>query len=269
MRTAVSLEDVEGLKADDIFDLEGAYTTSLTMLRRDDSRQGYFHPSGVGMCRRKQVYEFIRTPFIETTDPDSTEIFDLGHAIHALVGTKLGAVSAVLAPRNIGYSLSLEVPFDPNTDELFADLAIGGTTDAVLDIWTDEWHQRSTIEIKSINREGFEALKRPKLEHLMQAHLYAFRWKTPIVYVWYYCKDTSKRRVYAVPFTRSVFVQAITYFEELHVHVQRGTLPERDESFYMCPRCEYRETCKPKALTQLRSKEDANVISNLRKRGRL
>lgn len=268
MITAVTLADAARLAEEDIFDLEGAYTLALATVTRDDSRQGYFHPSAVGACRRKSVYEFIRAPFIPTLNPDSLEIFDLGHAIHELVGRKLLDVARVLKPKNIGYSFRQEVPFDPTVDQLFSDIGIGGTCDGVIEIWSDTWRQRSVLETKSINGKNFEGLSKPKKEHLMQAHLYAYRFDTPIVYNWYYCKENSKRRVYATPFDVKVFGDAIQYFEVLREHVERGTLPERDEDFYECPRCPYRDVCQPDILVKLRKKEDTAALSQIRNRGR-
>jgi hypothetical protein len=267
--SAVSIADAARLDESDIFDLEGAYTLALATTTRDDSRQGYFHPSGVGGCRRKQVYEYIRTPFIPTLNPDSLEIFDMGHAVHELVGRKLADVARVLKPKNMGYSFRPEVTFDPAWDTLFSDLGIGGTCDGIIEIWTDTWRQRSILEIKSINKDGFEKLSKPKHDHLMQAHLYAYRFDCPIVYNWYYCKDNSKRRVYASPFNVTVFHEAIDYFEKLRVHVEAGTLPERDEDFFECPRCPYRETCQPSMLANANRKENAAALSQLRNRGRL
>lgn len=269
MISAVTIGDVSRLTEADIFDLEGAYTLALATVERDDSRQGYFHPSGVGACRRKQVYEYIRTPFIPTLDPESIEIFDLGHAIHELLGRKFADVERVLKPKNIGYSLNLEVPFDPKVDRLFTDLGIGGTCDAVLEVWSDTWRQRAVIETKSINGTNFEKLNAPKLEHLMQGHLYAYRFDCPIIYNWYYCKNNSKRRVYASLFDHSVFSQAISYFEQLLRHVEAGTLPDRDEDFYNCPRCEYREVCQPSVMVKLRKKNDNTAMAQIRGKGRL
>lgn len=268
MITAVTLADAARLSEADIFDLEGAYTLALATTLRDDSRQGYFHPSEVGYCRRKSVYGFIRAPFIPTIDPESLEIFDMGHAIHELVGRKIQDVARVLKPREIGYSFRAEVKFDPTWDTLFSDLGIGGTCDGIIEIWADTWRQRSILEAKSINKANFEKLKAPKIEHLMQAHLYAYRFDCPIIYNWYYCKDNSKRRVYASPFNKKVFDMAIDYFEKLRVHVEAGTLPERDEDWYECPRCQYREICQPPSLEKP-DKENAAALVQIRSKGLL
>lgn len=267
MRTAVTLADAEHLSDADIFDLEGSYEEALATKLRDD-RQGYFHPSGVGRCGRANVYEFIRAPFIPTTPTDSLEHFDLGHAIHALVGGKLRDIKRVLEPKKIGYELEIEKSYDPATDQLFTDLWIGGTTDGVLDVWADTWRQRSIIEIKSIKFQDYDMLTEPKEDHLMQAHLYAFRFNCPIIYMWYYCKNNSKRSVYRRVFDRKVFDKAVGIYEKLLKHVDAGTLPEREQDFYMCPRCEYRDICKPDVLYQINSKGSAKRESGLRSRGR-
>jgi len=271
MKNAVSIADVPNLTKEDIFDLESAYVLALSERPADNTRQGCFHPSEVGWCRRRAVYGYIRAPSVHTVDPDAVEIFDLGHAIHELVGKKLESVAKVLKPKNIGSELKREVKFDPKWDKLFSDLGIGGTTDGILRVWADTWEQRSIIEAKSVNRRNFEIIlgqNHPKKEHLMQAHLYAYRYDCPIIYVWYYCKDNSKRCVFPSLFDRNVFNEAISYFEVLLKHVEAGTLPDRDEDFFECPRCQYREICNPDLLTQIR-KKDEEALDAIRARGRL
>jgi hypothetical protein len=272
MKTALTLNDAPALTKSDIFDLDGAYHQMLLQVQRDD-RQGHFHPSAVGMCGRRNVYEYIRTPRTHTIEPKSLEIFDLGHAIHDLVGRKLNEVGAMLKAKTYGYELELEKPYDPATDQLYVDFGIGGTTDGLLTVWTNEWRQRSVIEIKSMGKDQFEKLTAPKEDHVMQAHLYCFRWNAPIMYIWYYGKNNSERQVFPLVYDHNILLEALTRYQGWLQHVDAGTLPDREEDWFMCPRCEYAHTaCHPTVLSQLRAKKaklDDKRVANARKGGRL
>lgn len=268
MKTAVTLEDAKGLTEEDIFDLEAAYVDMVSSKKRDN-RQGYFHPSSVGGCGRRNVYEYIRTPFIDTLEPESQEIFDIGHAVHDLVGKKLADVGKFLQAKNLGYELRLEVPFDPTVDQLFVDFGIGGTCDGQLKIWADSWRQRSTLETKSIGDKGFEQLNGPKPDHLEQAHIYAYRFDTPIIYLWYYNKNNSKRKVYRVPYDHDILLGALKKYESWMQHVSAGTLPDRQESWFDCPRCEYRNECQPSVVRNKANRGHNKKLSVIRDHGKL
>lgn len=268
MRSAVSIADVPSISIGDIFDLSSAYQQVISTRPRDN-RQGHFHPSGVGRCGRANVYEYVGEPCEPYNDPESQEYFDLGHAIHALVGEKLAEVPRVLGPQNIGYTFRSEVPYDPAWDKLYVDLGIGGTTDGILEIWANEWKQRSILEIKSANKDNFDGMAGPKPEHLMQAHIYAYRFDCPIIYIWYYGKNNSQRKVFPVLFDYTILYAALSKYEGWLQHVEAGTLPDREEDYYRCPRCEYRGPCQPSVLHKIRGKNNEKLAGTLRSHGRL
>jgi hypothetical protein len=253
VKTAASIADVQGLVKADAFDLESAYIQMLKDKPRDN-RQGHFHPSAIGSCGRRNVYEYIRAPAVATIDPDDLEVFDMGHAVHGLVQGKMAELGTSLATKGVGYSFRAEVRFDPETDVLYQDLHVGGTTDGILEIWTDTWKQRGILEVKSIKDENFVKLRGPKEDHVMQAHIYAKRFDCPIIWIWYFNKNTSERKVYTVIFQQEIFERAVAKYVLWLSHAGDGTLPDREESFYICPRCEYREVCKPPSLTKVRRK---------------
>lgn len=264
MKSAVTLADAANLTKADIFDLEGAYVEALAKKPRDD-RQGHFHPSTIGMCGRRNVYEFVRTPAIKTIEPDDLEIFDMGHAVHGLVQGKLADLRRILSPKKIGYEFRAEVRYDPKTDVLYRDLMIGGTTDGILEIWADTWRQRGILEVKSINTANFAKLRGPKEDHVLQAHIYCYRFDCPMMWIWYFNKDTSRRKVFPVVYQPELFDKALERFETWFLHAANGTLPPREESFYSCPRCEYRDVCKPASLTRLRPKTPNTAKVGLRR----
>ncbi len=264
MINAVTLDDAAKLTPKDIFDLEDAYVESLAKKPRDN-RQGHFHPSSIGGCGRRNVYEYTRTPAIQTLDPEDLEIFNMGHAVHGMIQDQMEKLQHALAPKKISYTFRSEVPCDFETDFLYKNLSVGGTTDGILEVWTDEWKQRGIIEIKSIGSKGFEKLHGPKDEHVLQAHLYCYRFDCPMMWIWYMNKDNSRRKVYPVVFQQELFDHAVQRFEGWMSHVVAKTLPPREESFYICPRCEYRNACKPDSLSKQRANSVNTSKVNLRR----
>lgn len=251
-QTAVVRTDAVGLTADDIFDLEGAYVDWVRNEPRDN-RQGVFHPSAAGMCGRRGVYEYIGTPRVYTDTDKDLEVFRIGHAVHDIVQSILGDLRCVLEPRGIEVHFEAEVPFDPATDTLMQDFGLGGTCDGLLTLSckAEGWVQRSVVEIKSSKDKLFQAIRAPKEDHVKQASIYAFRYNVPIIYYWYYNKDNSERKVFREVFNDAAFDEAINKFASMRWHAEDGTLPEREESFYFCPRCEYSHTCKPETLARI------------------
>jgi CRISPR/Cas system-associated exonuclease Cas4 (RecB family) len=247
MKNARTIEDAVDLHKDDIFDLEAAYLDSVRARRRD-ARQGVFHPSAVGMCGVRNVLEFISAPALPTIAPEDQEIFDMGHAVHDLVQSKLEALKPTLEPRGISYEFRREVTFDPRVDQLYVDYGIGGTCDGLLTFWTTEWTQRGIVEIKSIKDKNYKRLTGPKEDHVLQAHIYAYRFDCPVMWLWYYNKDTSERRVFPLVFDLDVLMGALNRYAGWLKHADQGTLPPREESWWACPRCEYREECQPPSL---------------------
>ncbi len=265
MRSAVTIDDADSLKEGDIFDLGKAYGTYVAAIPRDSGRQGVYHPSAVGMCGRMNVYEFVCAPQVPTISAEANEIFEMGHHIHDLVQGRIEGMENHFAGMDISFEFQREVKRGPD-DELFDIFGIGGTCDGQLRLWTPDWMQRSTLEIKSINTKDFNALTGPHRMHEWQAHLYAYRFDTPIIYYWYFNKNNSKRRVFARPFERERFDEALAFYVKWNAHVEAGTLPEREESWLDCKDCAYRKLCKPSILTS-KSRRAARKLSQNRKKG--
>lgn len=258
---APCITDVE----EHIFDLEAAYVKWVETEREGGhDRSGVFHPSAVGMCPRRNVYEYIRTPRKEAAGAADLEIFRIGHAVHHIIQTIISDLDRILTPQGIEFTFRPEIPFDRNNDLLFHDFGIGGTADGLLELHHTRlgWRQRGVLEIKSISDDGFNKLRGPKKDHLMQANLYAFRFDTPILWFWYYNKNNSQRKVYRCAADDAILDEAIATFAAQKEHVDNGTLPDRKESYYMCPRCEYAWTCEPKTLNNIRAQQQIVKISS-------
>lgn len=264
MKTAKSIDDAESLRPDDVFDLGRAYNDTI-MAEPRDSRGGVFHPSAVGACKRKSVYEYTFAPGESADTAQDREVFRLGHAVHVIVQ---GHMHRLKAGDGITVYFEDEVTYDPATDELFLDFHIGGTTDGVLTLETKSWTQRGIIEIKSIKDKNFALLAdQPKPEHLQQAHLYAKRFDCPIIWIFYYNKNTSEYKIYTHLFDQKVYATALARFIEQLDHAAEGTLPDREESFWGCPRCAFKALCQPAILRGESRARSRNALTHIRKKG--
>lgn len=278
MITAVTRSDAANITNhhEQIFDLDAAYIEWVQTEPQDD-RQGVFHPSASDGCARHGVYEFIGTPRVypveivkDPTAPHKDlnpvkdrDTFRVGHAVHAFTQHIIGDLERVLGPKGIEFTFEAEKPYDKKTDSLFLDFGIGGTCDGLLELWHPQegWRQRGIIEIKTSKTEKFDELKGPKDGHQMQANLYAFRFDAPIIWYWYFNKNTSDRKVYSRAAEDKWLELALNKFESMGSHVAAGTLPDREESWWMCPRCEYGHVCQPDLLVKIRRQKAINKMN--------
>lgn len=286
-KTLASLEDLVGEPAaeGDLFNIEAAYMQAVVAIA-DDDRQGHFHPSANSDCGRKNVYEYNRAPAmsmaeiyaydntrrgekgsLNTTEkavrteaggradkrvPDHVrerDSLDFGHALHELLGRRMAQIRTHFESQGYVVEIELEKKHDPATDFLRLTYGIGGTADGILTVTNRKMiRQRLTLEFKSSKTDLFQDLKKPKEAHVNQAHIYSFRFDTPGMVIWYFSKDDADRKIYPVVFSFGVFEAVLDRYVGWYDHVQKGTLPEREENFYMCPRCAYQHICKPELL---------------------
>ncbi len=249
MKSALRLSDAETLQLADVFDLHEAYTTALETRVRED-RSGIFHPSAIGNCSKRQVLGFMNVTGIDTIDAKSFDIFDLGHGIHDLVQGRFEAklFADLMRRRGLDWKFVREVKTNPTVDELYQELRTGGTTDGLGEISGPGWRQRGVLEIKSIGNDGFDDLKEPHLSHLMQAHLYAYRYNCPIIWVWYFNKNNSNSVVYTSLFKQEIMDLALEKLFYMNQHIDAETVPPAEESYMECKNCEYRDLCRPVVL---------------------
>lgn len=249
MRTIWTAEDAAtGFMPSELFDLDTAYGLYVDNIP-SDNRCGVYHPSAVGMCPRRNVMERGSYPFDEHTIPgELREIFDMGHAVHGLIQGRLEGLCRELRAQGYHASFQHEVPYDPVSDPLFNLFGVGGTCDGILEIGKDGWRQRGVIEIKSSAAKSYARLSGPKREHIDQSLLYAFRFGLPIIWVWYYNKDASTRRIIPLRVDHNRLNKLLEQYVEWEAHHHAGTLPDRRESLYECRSCPFAKPCEPQVL---------------------
>lgn len=301
MKHVASLNDLTlDLVKEDIFDFEGAYMDAVSSIEEGKDREGYFHPSACGSCPRKIVLEYTRTPGLTAAQvyalnhqadlstagkaekqargqsfahiPDlvqDRDNLDFGHATHGLLQSRLLLIKALLESKGYTVEVEVEAKHNPRTDELRKEYGLGGTADAIFVITAPNGAtQRCVIEIKSIKDRLFQELEGPKPDHVGQAHIYAYRFDCPIIYIWYFNKNNADRRVYGMFFDPLIFEKTVEVFQKAKVHADAGTLPPypdpRDVSKWICERCTYRSKCNPPVL---QAKAGRAAIARARARG--
>ena len=247
-----------------IADLDAMYMTALDNSNDEHvARQGVLHPSSVGYCKRANVYQRLGTPPSDRRSKEFIEIVTMGHLVHDILQHRLEQLTHTLAKFGINAEFQREVPCDKANDALYKSLRLAGTCDGILRLWTDKWEQRGVVEIKSINDEGFKEMELAELaqrNHRMQSHIYAYRFNTPIIWVWYYNKNNGKRELKPTLFDEATYLAAVDYFIELDDYARRGELPPGDESWFECKECVYRTKCDP-AVLRSRKKSALPVVT--------
>ena len=251
--TLRTLEDAKGnVDLEKVFNLTALYDLAIDNGSSSHvARSGVWHPSATGMCKLSQVLQFTLVPPTDNVSKKLQRIFDMGHALHDLVQGKLASLGPKLHEQGIHYEYQNEVGYDRTTDKLFTELQIGGTADAIIRLWNDSFEQRGTVEIKSQNDERHNELLKAKGawdKHLLQSHIYAYRFDTPIIWAFYINKNNAEPAVKLHLFEWEIFDRAIMYFSECADFVERGVLPPREESWFECRECRYRTMCKPAVL---------------------
>jgi CRISPR/Cas system-associated exonuclease Cas4 (RecB family) len=240
----------------DIIDLKALYRKLIDVSHdQHAARSTVLHPSSVGYCLRMNYYQYMKYKPTDHRSPEFEELVGLGHLVHHHIQGRLEALAPMLAKQGVRAEFQKEVKFDPETDELFRLFRIGGTTDGLLRIYTKKWMQWGVIEIKSQGDKWFEEAKKrgsPAYSHLLQSHLYAYRFNTPIIWVWHYNKNNSKHQLYPYFFDEAIFTEALDYFIVLNAYIDAKELPAREEDYLGCKECVYRSTCKPEILKSKR-----------------
>lgn len=268
--TLRSIEDIRGsTDLDKVLDLAALYELGIDNSHDEHlARQGCWHPSSCGYCRRAQVLQFIRTPPTNRQSKRLKEIFEVGHHIHDIIQARFGKLGPILRARGLNYEFHKEVTYDPETDQLYLELDIGGTADGIVRLWNRDFEQRILLEAKSQGDDRHEkllAMPTAWPNHLKQSHIYAYRFDLPLICVFYVNKNNQKRETRLQLFENKIFDEAILYFVECGDFVARGELPPREESWFECKECVYRKMCNP-AVLRRKNTGLATIPAQIRRR---
>lgn len=180
------------------------YNRWIVETSRDDHSHddGKLHPSSVGGCPTSSAYSMLgfAQEFKPSHDARGLRIFSMGTFIHLMIQSGFYAANIIEEdPKQKG---------KPYVEILatIAELNLEGRADGIILPDFTRWGTRAILEIKSINSNGFKALKGPKPDHILQATAYyvglvergILRPEENEVIFIYYAKDTSEIKEYNI-----------------------------------------------------------------------
>lgn len=193
----------------------GVITAVLENRNRDPH---YFRPSGFGGCRRSQIFFYTHVPQeVPQVNATLAVILDTGTHLHTMLQQYLS--------EHPGLFFAKEVPV------YLPEIETKGSSDGILMqrvAGPDGTIYRWGIEFKTISPDGFEALSKPKPEHVIQASIYARLMGVWWITIVYYDKGKSRFKEYHVQYDEKVWAYVKERVAFLKTHINDGTVPEFD-----------------------------------------
>lgn len=269
--TLRTIEDAKGFTdLDKVVNLAKLYELGIDNGHDEhNNRAGVWHPSSCGYCMRAQVLQYQKVAPTDRQSKYLKEIFEIGHLHHDVIQRRLASIGVAVKKHGLNYEFEKEVPYDPQSDQLFLEFGIGGTCDGLLRIWNAYFEQRGVLEAKSQSNDRHEKLQQMPSAwptHLLQAHVYAYRFNVPLIWVFYTNKNNQKRDIRVQLYNEEIFDAALAYFVTAADFVERGELPPREESWFECKECVYRTLCQPAVLKKKRRSLPTVPTTGLRRR---
>jgi hypothetical protein len=186
------------------------------VLTLEKTERRFLRPSGFGGCPRSQLFQYQQVPATDLPQPDNglQLIFGVGTKLHEMLQNYLAQHPGVF--------------FSPETPVWIPELNIKGSCDGILSLRTPDANglvYRWGVEFKTISSRGFEALRKPKPEHVVQASIYARLAGVYWISIVYFNKDSHQMKEYPVSYSATVWEGVIRRVEELMEHDKRKTLP--------------------------------------------
>ncbi|MDI6732974.1 MAG: Dna2/Cas4 domain-containing protein [Planctomycetota bacterium] len=216
-------------------------------------------PSDVAKCLRALVYQW-RGETAQSPDGRLFFVFNDGELHHKVIVQQLedtGRIAVVMK----------EAPLRDKEHN------ISGKLDALIKFNNKHY----VLEIKSINRYGFEEIKRdgPKEDHTIQLQLYLhfvrilYQIDTQEGILLYKCKDTARFYDFIVAYNENVVQDFFGKLKVVEEHLSKGTLPERPYEItdWHCRYCDYKKVCwvglAHKEIVDLSESELSAIIGEL------
>tara|TARA_B100000131_G_scaffold45449_1_gene40638 strand:- start:12025 stop:12747 length:723 start_codon:yes stop_codon:yes gene_type:complete len=189
-------------------------------------KTGVYHPSSLhpNACKRAIWYDRIGEDPESRIPPDLRMLFDMGHALHDMLQTKLEKEFD---------SFKAEVPVASEELNMF------GHCDGVFR--DEEW----VLEIKTVGESVYRNLTKPKIEHVYQVHCYMYALDIPRCQLLYVNRATGAMRNMKVHFQTSVWEKVCEIMKFVEDHVKEGSEPPRQISKWVCRSCKFLHACEP------------------------
>jgi hypothetical protein len=218
-----------------------------------EPRYDGIHPSQLPHpCMLKIFNEMIGIQQEDKHESRTLLIFDVGTAVHKMFQA-YGDAGAW------GPMYRKEAPISGEFQELAEALMIEGSADAENILIIEEIpgvivELGLVHEYKTINKDGFDKLTRPKPDHKTQAMVYSAALNRPVVVYMYLNKNDSNLADFPVPFEHDLWTAINNKTSTLVQHYDRwlvdlaegrpGTPPEATAGFH-CKDCGFSRNCAP------------------------
>lgn len=198
--------------------------------------RGVFHPSELEGCARSLALDYIKAPMNSQELPARLHrIFENGHSVH----DRLQGWLADLATQYRG-----DFFFKPEVKIWSQKWEIDGHTDG----WLHYMGHDYLIEIKSMNMNEFEKLRKPKPEHTAQFNIYLGVMQLQKGFIIYENKNNQDWKEFIHTFDPEMWKEATDHIDYIRGEVKAKRLPPREETS-SCRNCKFRAICVDKRLT--------------------
>jgi hypothetical protein len=204
---------------------------------------GRISPSQLCGCERAAIFKFVGAEGRRKVNPDQELVFDDGNWRHLKWQAMFRDMEAVLGPDRISV-LGVEMPV------LFPEMYIAGTLDVLVDIPEDGTEHRWVIDIKGINRRGFDWIchqNEPVAHHVKQLVSYEKSANCGDGFIWYECKDTQRTKAFIVRHDDEAWTEVESWCGSVLSLLSREMLPdvhpECDRGTFRFSKCPYSSLC--------------------------
>jgi CRISPR-associated exonuclease Cas4 len=186
-------------------------------------KTGVFHPSAITRCARALYYDRINLPPKPCIPKETRMLFDMGHAIHDAIQSKLSLVP--------GFEAEVEASYKP--------LDLFGHCDGVF--YEEDW----VLEIKTAGDSVFKSLVKPRAEHITQVHCYMWCLDIPRAQIMYVHRSTGRLRVFPITFVPEIWEQVVKTIFYINDCVSSETPPPKEVNSFTCRTCKFKYECNP------------------------
>jgi hypothetical protein len=233
---------------DRTFDLTAEFFAYLVSPEAQGLRAtGSFYPSGLDGCGRALAFNYLKAP-INTVEvePRLQITVELGHYIHDRFQKMFEKMAHLRS-----WDFDPEVRILRHTNPWF----VSGRCDGIFVLDDDS---REGVEIKSINKRDFDRLyDGPLLTHQFQGNIYQGLLHLPRMHYVYICKDNSQVKIFAMPYDKELFHEAMVKIERILLRLQKGKLPKKITPDCVDPKCKFHVVCADESITVERLLDDA------------
>ena len=209
---------------------------------QDRDVDGKFHPSGIGGCKRKLSYAFVRQEPRKRIPAKLHRTFEHGHKIHDMLQ---GWLHKIFNADISGYTSTFEDEVSITGTDLAIEHNIAGSADGLIVLKKDDEEIRIIYEAKSASESSWSRVSSPMAKHVTQANIYAACLNAEYILFDYYNKDKDIHKYFIVPFSQEEWVNVTKTLSSVIDRLNEGELLDREANSFECKTCGYYYDCQP------------------------